>query len=186
MKNTHTTKWMVIVLITTVIFACSKQNNDDTNNDNIDKPITEALLCEVNSFTQRIWFMFLAEAVYLSASGSVDSTYAFSPANQKVRFSRSGTGVAGPRVYGIDGTGGVISRFWPGVGVWWLSADGRNLSIGQTAIFPEPGKPGGTFALSYNPNPILLFPYSIALGLKQSTSLADGRKVELRIILGSN
>jgi hypothetical protein len=174
-----------LVLIT-VTFGCQKDDAGTDNATDDGNPITETELIEVNSFTTRVWTMFLAEAKYLSANGSVDSTYTEVPIRQEIRFNKGGTNNPNLRVYSIYDHSGVIERFWPGVGDWTLSPDGRTLTISQNSVFPEPGKPGGAFAISYNPAAPSPFPYAKALGLKQTTNLSGGRKIELRFILGSN
>ena len=177
---------LISTFVIAMSFGCMIDGEKD-DDDGIDGgPITELELTEVNSFTQRIWFMAVAEAKYISATGAVDSTYTEVPDRQELRFSKGSPTNPNLRVYSIYDNSGVIGRFWPGLGDWQLSSDGFTLSILQNATFPEPGKSGGAYTVSYNPNASLPFPYPKALGLKHTRNLAGGRKIEVRFILGSN
>lgn len=176
--------FLPFLLIVTIAVGCKKEEEETQTQSATDKPITEAELTTWNT-AARNWFAVAATAKYYSASGTLDSMYTFVPSDQSVQFSVNSTGPV-PRGYGFYSYGGVMSRFWPSVGQWSLSGDGRTLTISQTSYFPDPGKPGGAYAVSYNPSTFLPFPYAKSLTLERTETLAGSRKAEISFLLGSH
>ncbi|AEV99719.1 hypothetical protein A4D02_26465 [Niastella koreensis] len=186
--------WYLVLFISMFFIACKKDKPEEKQ-DNTGPKLTTDILTKAGN-AQRTWSLFMMEIKYLSASGSVDSTYTKGPiynlANDvhNIQFSigRDMAGQPDAKISTLTTSPNVLDRVFPGIGNWTLSNDGKTLTCTKYTAVPRwaTGGDGGTFSVDYKDEVLEpLFPENKALGLKIKQPLPNNRKAEASFIFSS-
>ncbi len=147
------------------------------------------------SSQNRVWQLFLYEEKYLSASNTVDSVVSVGPIsnfqhnNHSISFSIGDDVLLNQSNVHLSAlySDGLLQRIFPGLGTWSVGAGGKQLTISPHPRDSDGNGAGGVFEVVYSQdlsaNPI--FPYPRSLELNLSRSLANNRKMQLFMVLGS-